>query len=648
VTACLATSTTPVRLAAPAPGGALAGDRHARLALAAAVLGFFVVTLDAVVVKVTLPTIRGDLGGGVAGLQWVVDGFTLMFAALLLSAGSLSDRVGARRAFAAGIVVFVLASVACGLAPSLGVLVAARFVQGAAAAAMMPASMALIRQAFPEPKSRGRAVGVWAMGGAVASSSGPVLGGVLNLVDWRLIFFINVPVGAIALLLVARTEPSRPRVVPFDLTGQVTGVIAMSGLTFGVIEAGSQGFASPLVVAAFAIAVLAAAGFLRTQQTVRHPMLPLELFGSRTVVITVASGFAFMVGYYGLPFVISLFLQQHRGLTALQTGVVFLPMMIIGAVLTPFSARIGERVGRKTIIVTGLALMTAGLAVIALLPAAAPLWLLALLMMLVGLGGPTVSPPATAVLLDAVPERQAGVASGVFNFDALLGIKREVERTQLRARNGISLIARRPPAQISVTPKDEVWSLGKAKLWRYRNTNVRHEPPVLLFLGLVGDSSIFDIHPGNSWAERLVSEGFDVFLFDWGRPDDAEGDHTLETYLSEYFGHAIDMVRRVAATDEVSMGAYCMGALMILLLLGSRDDVRVKNLVLFTPPCDFDHSPAFMRAFREGRIKPADIIDQTTGVVPESAIRAMFRLLQPASGLVQYVTLWDTCGVRTT
>jgi MFS family permease len=150
-------------------------------------------------------------------------------------------------------------------------------------------------------------------------------------------------------------------------------------------------------------------------------MLPLELFGSRTVVITVASGFAFMVGYYGLPFVISLFLQHHRGLTALQTGVVFLPMMIIGAVLTPFSARIGERVGGKTISVTGLALMTAGLALIGLLPAAAPLRLLALLMMLVGLGGPTVSPPATAVLLDAVPERQAGVASGVFNTSRQVG-----------------------------------------------------------------------------------------------------------------------------------------------------------------------------------------------------------------------------------
>jgi EmrB/QacA subfamily drug resistance transporter len=380
------------------------------------------VTLDAVVVNVTLPAIRGDLGGGVAGLQWVVDGYTLMFAALLLTAGSLSDRLGARRAFGSGLAVFILASVACGLAPALGFLVAARFVQGAAAAAMMPASMALIRQAFPDPKARGRAIGVWAMGGSVASSSGPVLGGVLTLVDWRLIFFLNVPAGAVALLLLlARTRPSRPRVVPFDVIGQITGVLAMGGLTFGAIEAGSHGFADPAVIAAFTVAVLALAGFVRAEQVVAHPMMPLQLFRSRTVAITVASGFAFMVGYYGLPFVISLFLQQYRGLTALQTGVVFLPMMLVGLVLTPFSARLGERLGRKALIVAGLLLMTAGLAAIGLLPAAAPLGLLAALMVLVGLGGPTVSPPATAVLLDAVAPGQAGVASGVFNTSRQVG-----------------------------------------------------------------------------------------------------------------------------------------------------------------------------------------------------------------------------------
>ncbi len=226
-------------------------------------------------------------------------------------------------------------------------------------------------------------------------------------------------------------------------------------------------------------------------------------------------------------------------------------------------------------------------------------------------------------------------------LDAARDIVREVERTQLRARRGIKLIARRPPPQTSATPKDEVWSLGKTKLWRYRCDSVSQGPPVLLFLGLVGDPAIFDLHPGNSWAERLVGEGFDVFLFDWGRPEAAEGDHTLETYLDGYFIHAVDAVCRVAGADEVSVGAYCMGALMLLLLLGSRDDVPVGNIVLFAPPCDYTHAPGFLDRYRDGRMNPQDAIDATTGLVPEDAMRAMFRLLQPTSDVVQYVTLWE-------
>lgn len=226
-------------------------------------------------------------------------------------------------------------------------------------------------------------------------------------------------------------------------------------------------------------------------------------------------------------------------------------------------------------------------------------------------------------------------------IDAARGLQREVARTQLRARRGIKMIARRPPAQVGMTPRDEVWSLGKARLWRYRSSEVEHGPPVMLLLGLVGDSSIFDLHPGNSWAERLVGEGFDVFLFDWGIPEAAEGDHDLETYLVDYLLPAVDAVRRAAGSVGVTLGAYCMGAMMALLLVGTRPNVKVANLVLFTPPCDFEHSPAFIRAYREGRIDPSNAIDETTGLVPANAVRAMFRLLQPTSELVQYVTLWE-------
>jgi polyhydroxyalkanoate synthase len=226
-------------------------------------------------------------------------------------------------------------------------------------------------------------------------------------------------------------------------------------------------------------------------------------------------------------------------------------------------------------------------------------------------------------------------------IDIARALKREVERTQLRARSGIELVAGRAPPEVNMTPKDEIWSLGKAKLWRYRNGHVRHSPPVMLFLGLVGDPAIFDIHPGNSWAELLVREGFDVFLFDWGSPDAAEADHSLDLYLNGYFVHALSAVRQSTAAEEVSLGAYCMGALMVLLLLGSRPDLPVRNLILFTPPCDFEHSPPFVANYRKGRLKAADAIDETTGLVPESAIRGMFRMLAPTSEVVQYVTLWE-------
>jgi MFS transporter, DHA2 family, methylenomycin A resistance protein len=397
------------------------GASSSGVTLAAAVLGFFMVTLDAVVVNVALPSIRADLGGGITGLQWVVDGYTLMFAALLLSAGSLSDRIGARRAFGAGLTAFVLASAACGLAPGIGALVAARFVQGAGAAVMMPASMALIAQAYPDPARRARAVAVWAMGGAVASSSGPVLAGVLTLVSWRLIFFINVPAGAVTLLLLARVWPSPRRAVPFDWAGQGTAVLAMGGLTYGAIEAGAAGFAVPRVVAAFVVAVVALAAFVAAQARGAHPMAPLDLFRSRAVAVPVVVGFAFIVGYYGLPFVMSLYLQQFRGVSALGTGTAFLPMMLTGAALTPFSARIAEKLGARVLITAGLILMTAGLVILAVLPASAPVWALAGLMVLVGLAGPLVMPPVTAVLLNSVPAHLAGVASGVFNTGRQIG-----------------------------------------------------------------------------------------------------------------------------------------------------------------------------------------------------------------------------------
>jgi DHA2 family methylenomycin A resistance protein-like MFS transporter len=200
------------------------------LALAVALLGFFVITLDALVVNVALPAIGRDLGGGMTGLLWVVDGYTLTFAALLLFAGTLSDRIGPRQAYGIGLATFVAASAACGLAPTLGVLVAARLAHGAGAAVMLPASLALIREAYLDPVQRARAIGVWAIGGAVASAAGPAVGGFVSLLSWRMIFFINLPVGVVALYLLTRIPRSPGQQVPFDWAGQVAAVVGMGTL----------------------------------------------------------------------------------------------------------------------------------------------------------------------------------------------------------------------------------------------------------------------------------------------------------------------------------------------------------------------------------------------------------------------------------
>ncbi len=399
----------------PVPGGRPA------TALAAALLGFFAITLDALVVNVALPGIRTDLGGGMTGLQWVIDGYTLMFAALLLPAGSLADRIGSRTAFGIGLAVFVLASAACGLAPSLPVLIIARLVQGAGAAAMMPSSLALIREAYTDPVRRGRAVALWSTGGAVASATGPVIGGAATLVSWRLIFFVNVPAGAAALALLARTARSPRRPMPFDLIGQISATAAMGALTFAAIEAGDAGPAAPPVLAALTIASLSAVVFLAAQARVAHPMIPLDLLRDRTVAICAAAGAAFTFGFYGTVFLFSLYLQQERGLTPLETGLVFVPTTVVLALLNSVAARAVERVGPRAVIACGLFLITGGLLALAAATATAPTWALAVLLLPVGLGGPLSMPPATALLISSVPAHQTGVAGGMFNTSRQLG-----------------------------------------------------------------------------------------------------------------------------------------------------------------------------------------------------------------------------------
>ncbi|MFF9478668.1 MFS transporter [Streptomyces sp. NPDC014733] len=401
------------RTTGPAPQTPRGGSRTV---LGAALLGFFLISLDALIVTVALPDIGRSLGGGMSGLQWVVDGYTLTFAALMLSAGALADRVGARRAYGGGLVLFGLASAACGLASGPGVLVAARLVQGGAAAVMMPASLALVRQGFPDRAERARAVAVWTVGGALAVAAGPVLGGVLTAsVGWRWIFFVNLPAGLLALALLTRVPASPRTPARTDTAGQLTAVLAMGALTYGVIEGGDQGFGRPLVVASLLVAVAAATAFGVTQAKGAHPMLPPALFRSRTVVVSLAVGFMLNAAYYGGVFVFSLFLQQERGQSVLHAGLLFLPMTALVAVVNLASAKLAARFGPRTPMVAGQLVGAAGLLALLTVGPHTGVWVVAALMVPVGLGGALTVPALTAMLLDAVPGDRAGTASAVLN-----------------------------------------------------------------------------------------------------------------------------------------------------------------------------------------------------------------------------------------
>jgi polyhydroxyalkanoate synthase len=210
----------------------------------------------------------------------------------------------------------------------------------------------------------------------------------------------------------------------------------------------------------------------------------------------------------------------------------------------------------------------------------------------------------------------------------------------LRARNAIKIIAGQDPPRVAPTPKDVIWSQGKATLVRYRGGERRYRQPILLFLGLVGRPYVLDLYPGNSIVEKLLEAGFDVFMFDWGIPDAAEGDHTLDTYQDDYLAPAVERVRSAAVTEDITVLGYCMGAMMALLYLGSTASAPVRNLILLTPPCDWEHGPPAATVLRGGRLKPDELIDEN-GIVPSSVLRAFFKLRKPTSDLVNYVTLWE-------
>ena len=394
---------------------------RAGIVITIASLGFFLITLDISIVNVALARIRDDLGGGTVGQQWVIDGYTLLFACLLLFAGNLSDRIGAKLALGIGIALFAVTSALCAAAPGIGVLIGARCVQGAAAAVMLPASMALVREAFPDAARRARALGVWAVGGAVAGLVGQPLGGLLTTLDWRWVFLINVPVCAGMLIFLRAVTASPTRPAPFDWPGQILAVVGLATLVSGLIEGGHLGFDRPEVIVLLAVAVGSLVGFVYVQGRVPHPMMPLQLFGAHGFRLALPVGFAFMVGNYGNVFVVSLYLQQYLGLSPLRAGLLFLPSAFFAIAGNLSSGLVTNRFGARLPVVAGLASMVVGLVALLLTAPLELVWLTAICLIPIGAGGSLAMPSVTGVVLEGVPGGQAGTASAVFNTFRQIG-----------------------------------------------------------------------------------------------------------------------------------------------------------------------------------------------------------------------------------
>lgn len=376
---------------------------------------FFLVSMDTLILNVALPTIAAELGGDMAAEQWVVDGYTLAFAAFLLLAGNVSDRVGARRMFSWGCVLFALASIGCMLAPTMEALVAGRVALGLAAAMLLPSSMTLINEATADGAQRAQALGVWAAGGGVATAAGPILGGLLTPIHWSLVFAVNVPVCALALAGARRMTPSSRRVVPFDWVGQILALVGLACLVGGCIEGGDVGFCEPLPLALLAIGAVSLVCFVFSQSRVSFPMMPLALFLSPGLRTSLFTGFSFFMGWYGTVFLLCLFLQQQLGLGPFESGLVFIPSAVAAFAGNLASGRATARFGAKRVLVVGASLDLTGLAGLALTVAGGDFATITVLVVLVGFGGSLMMPATSSLILESAPVGQSGVASALFN-----------------------------------------------------------------------------------------------------------------------------------------------------------------------------------------------------------------------------------------
>ncbi|MEV0841714.1 MFS transporter [Actinocatenispora sera] len=396
---------------------------HRRGVVLLALVAAFMVFVDGTIVTVALPQLAAHLHASRSELEWAVNAYTLSFAATMLAAGAITDVLGAKRTFVAGLLVFGAASAICAAAGSMSALDLARLAQGAGAALLLPSALVLATASAPDERTRHRLVGAWTAAGGVGMAAGPLLGGLLvAAAGWRAVFAVNVVIAVPAVLWSLRTMPAVPRGRRrFDTAGMLAATVLIGGLVFAFIEAPTRGWSNPAVVAAVVLALAGLVGFVRAERTVRVPLLPPGVYADRGFASSAGQGALFNFTFYGLLFALTLLLQQGRGLDPLRAGLLFLPLTGLISIGSLCAAPLAQRLGRRGVLVLGQAALTATLLAVAWASTAGGLWSLAVALVPAGFFAGLLVPTMTSQSIAAVAPDLHGAASAAFNTSRQVG-----------------------------------------------------------------------------------------------------------------------------------------------------------------------------------------------------------------------------------
>lgn len=401
------------------------GRSRRLLVLCICCLSLLIVGLDTTIVNVALPSIHRAFHASISGLQWTIDAYTLVLASLLMLAGSTADRLGRRRVFQVGLVVFSAGSLLCGLAPSLGFLVGARVLQAIGGSMLNPVAMSIIRNAFADPRERAQAIGVWGAVFGLSMALGPVVGGALvDGVGWRAVFFVNVPIGVAAIALTARYVPESRAEHPrrLDPLGQLMVIVGLAALTYAIIEGPRAGWTSGETLGVFALAAVCLVALVPYELRRDEPLLDMRFFRSPPFAGASAIAVLTFAGIGGFLFLNTLYLQTVRGLSPLDAGLYMLPMAAMILIWAPVSGGIvGSRGGRLPMLLAAAALLAGSAMLTRLAPATAIPYLLGSYF-LFGIGNGLINPPITNTAVTGMPAAQAGVASAVASTSRQVGM----------------------------------------------------------------------------------------------------------------------------------------------------------------------------------------------------------------------------------